>query len=74
VEHRDIADPDLEGPFTLKVYESDKEAISDGSWHHTERHLKPDTTASGYRPIILKDVGEDDVHVIAELVEVLPGA
>ena len=44
VEHRDIADPDLEGPFTLKVYESDKEPAGDGSWRHKEIRLKPDTT------------------------------
>jgi type I restriction enzyme R subunit len=72
VEHRDIADPDLEGPFTLKVYESEKEAADDGSWHHTQIRLKPDTTASGYEPIILRDIAEDDIRVIAELVEVLP--
>jgi hypothetical protein len=74
VEHRDIADPDLEGPFTLKVYESDKEAVGDGSWRHTEIRLKPDTTTSGYEPIVLRGVPEDEIQVIAELVEVLPSA
>jgi hypothetical protein len=72
VEHRDIADPDLEGPFTLKVYESDKEETGDGSWRHTEIRLKPDTTASGYEPIVLRDVPEDEIRVVAELLEVLP--
>jgi type I restriction enzyme R subunit len=74
VEHRDIADPDLEGPFTLKVYESDKEPTGDGSWRHTEIRLKPDTTASGYEPIVLRDTPQDEIHVVAELVEVLPNS
>lgn len=44
----------------------------DGSWHHTEIRLKPDTTASGYEPIILRYVSEDEIRVIAEFIEVLP--
>lgn len=72
VEHRDIVDPDLEGPITIKLYESDKEVKGGESWQHIGIRLKPDTTASGYEPIILRDVPEDEVAVIAELVEVLP--
>ncbi|MEO7803426.1 MAG: type I restriction enzyme endonuclease domain-containing protein, partial [Actinomycetota bacterium] len=71
VEHRDIADPDLEGPFTLKIWESDKQETDDGSWRHAEIRLIPDTTASGYEPIVLRDVSEDQIRVVAELVEVL---
>ncbi len=65
---------ELERPFTLKVYESDKEVSGDGAWRHTEIRLKPDTTATGYKPIVLRDVPEDEIQVIAEFVEVLPGA
>jgi type I restriction enzyme R subunit len=72
VEHQVIADPDLGGPFTLKVYESGKEIVADGSWRHTEIRLKPDTTASGYEPILLRNIPEDEIRVIAEFVEVLP--
>lgn len=72
VEHRDITDPDLNGPATLKVWDSMKEISGDGSWRHEEIRLKPDTTASGYEPIVLRDVLEDEIRVAAELVEVLP--
>lgn len=72
VEHRDIADLDLEGPFTLKIWESKKEVAEGDSWRHTEICLRPDTSASGYEPIILRNVSEDSIRVVAELVEVLP--
>lgn len=71
VEHRDISDPDLEGPFTLKIWESDKETVEDESWRHSEIRLKPDTTTSGYEPIVLRDISEDEIRVVAELLEVL---
>lgn len=73
VEHRAIRDPELGGSFTLKVWESDKEELDDGTWRHREIRLIPDTSNSDYRPIILQDVGEDEVRVVAELVEVLSG-
>ena len=71
VEHRDIADPDLEGPFTLKVWESDKEEAEGESWRHKEVRLKPDTNASGYQTIVLQDVAEDEIRLVAEFLEVL---
>lgn len=74
VEHRDIADPDLEGPFTLKIWESDKEIVEGDSWGHTEIRLKPDTTTAGYETIILRDILENEIRVVSEFVEVLPGA
>jgi hypothetical protein len=36
--------------------------------------LKPDTDAQGHKPIVLRGVDESEIRVIAELVEVLPGA
>ncbi|MGH2812143.1 MAG: type I restriction enzyme endonuclease domain-containing protein, partial [Actinomycetota bacterium] len=73
VEHRAILDPELGGSFTLKVWQSEKEELKDGTWRHREIRLIPDTSNSDYRPIILRDVGEDEVRVVAELVEVLSG-
>lgn len=72
VEHRDIADPDMPGPFTVKLYESEKEFTGDHSWRHSEIRLTPDTDTAGYEPIILRDVPEDEISVVAELIEVLP--
>ncbi|HVL50076.1 MAG TPA: S24 family peptidase [Actinomycetota bacterium] len=73
LEHRDIIDPDLEGPFTLKIWESSKTAGADGSWAHEEILLRPDSTDSGYEPIRLANDPEA-AQVAAELVEVLDGS
>lgn len=67
-----ISDPDHGGRYTVKIYRSVKEPAEDGGWRHTEVRLEPDTTAAGYDPIILGDMPEESIQVIAELVEVLP--
>jgi phage repressor protein C with HTH and peptisase S24 domain len=64
VEHRDIADPDTGGSYTVKMY---------GSWRHTEIRLRPDTDTPGYEPIVLSD-RTDDLRVVAELIAVLATA
>ncbi len=71
VQHRDIADPDHGGRYTVKVYESTKVTDGEGGWRHVEIHLRPDTDAPGYGPIVLRAADEGEVRVIAELVEVL---
>lgn len=71
VQHRDITDTDTGGHYTVKVYESKKDERPDGTWRHASIILKPDTTASGYEPIILSAAQGDDLKVIAELVAVL---
>lgn len=71
VQHRDITDTDTGGHYTVKVYESTKEVRSDGTWQHASIILKPDTTASGYKPIKLSEEQGNDLKVIAELVAVL---
>ena len=40
-----------------------------GSWRHTEIRLLPENHA--FAPVILRDVRDDEFHVIAEVVEVL---
>jgi len=64
VQHREIEDPDHGGSYTVKVYErvSPEDVL-----------LRPDSDADGYGPIVLT-AGDEDVRVVAELVEVLPGA
>jgi SOS-response transcriptional repressor LexA len=66
-QHRDIEDPESGGSFTVKVYESAK-VLDDGEvgGSITLRPLNRD-----YEPIVLTDVDEDEVLVMAELVEVL---
>ncbi len=71
VQHRDIADVETGGHYTIKLYESTKKILSDGTWRHDSIILRPDTTASGYKPIKLSEEQGNDLKVIAELVAVL---
>jgi uncharacterized protein len=71
VRHREIADIDTGGHYTVKVYDSAKDVQADGTWRHASIILRPDTTASGYEPIILNEKQSHDLKVIAELVAVL---
>jgi hypothetical protein len=66
-QHREIEDPDTGGSYTVKVYESMK-VVEDGEVGGSIT-LRP--LNRGYEPIVLTDVDEDEVLVIAELVEVL---
>jgi len=72
-QHRDIADPETGGRFTIKVYSSEKSETADGGWRHQRIKLAPDSDRPGYEPIILelKD-GQEAVQVIAELLMVMP--
>ena len=71
VQHRDIADDDNGGQYTVKKYESKKTRLPDGTWRHTSIILRPDTTAPGYEPLTFTEEQVEDVKVIAELVAVL---
>jgi hypothetical protein len=70
-QHRDFADPDTGGQYTVKLYESSKRETPDGSWRHVAIVLRPDSTVSGYEPIALGPEQADELRVIAELVAVL---
>jgi len=74
MEQESIADPDHGGRYTVKVYRSRREVTEDGSPEHAEVQLEPDTDAPGYEPIVLRGMPEDAIRVVAEVVEVLPGA
>ena len=52
----------------MKRYESKKAGNAD-SWRHTKITLKP--ANPDYEPIVLTDVEEDAVRVVAELLEVI---
>ncbi len=69
VEHRDIDDPETGGSYTVKRYKSKKEGDGTGTWRHTEIRLDPENPE--FAPIVLRDVRDDELHVVAELVEVL---
>ncbi|MCB9524262.1 MAG: DEAD/DEAH box helicase family protein [Myxococcales bacterium] len=70
-QHRDIDDPELGGRYTVKVYESEKVATDDGGWRHAVIRLKPDSDDPASEAIVLEDIEEGELSIIAELVEVL---
>ncbi len=70
-EHLDIDDPDLGGRYTVKVYESDKVPTDDGGWRHSVVRLKPDSDDPMFEPIVLEDLEDGALRIIAELLEVL---
>ena len=73
VQHREIDDPETGGHYTVKTYRSTKAQGPEGGWRHAEIRLEPDSDAPGYEAIVLRDMEESEVRVIAELVQVLPG-
>ena len=71
-QHREIDDLELGGRYTVKIYESEKVATEDGGWRHSVAQLKPDSTDLSLEPIVLEDLDEGELSIVAELVEVLP--
>lgn len=71
VQHREITDTDTGGHYTVKLYESKKEKLPDGTWSHVSIILHPDTTTHGYEPIVLAEDQSDELQVIGEFVAVL---
>jgi len=72
-QHRQIHDPDHGGRYTVKVYRGRKQHAEAESGRTVEVRLEPDTDLPGYRPIVLRALDEDELAIVAELVEVLPG-
>ena len=68
VELHDGIDAETGGRYTVKRYESERAGTAD-SWRHTKITLKPANPE--FEPIVLTDVEEDAVRVVAELVEVV---
>ena len=71
VQLRDATDPETGQRYTVKRYESEKAAKGD-SWRHERITLKP--ANPDFEPIVLKGKDEGELQVIAEFLEVLPGA
>ena len=72
VQHRDVADPETGGRYTVKLYASEKVPDADGGWIHRRITLRPDSDRPGFEPIEL-EVGEDEASfaVLAEMLTVL---
>lgn len=70
-EHREIADVDTGGHYTVKIYESRKQAGEDGSWRHTEILLHPESNEPSYQDIRITEETAHAFKIVAELVAVL---
>jgi SOS-response transcriptional repressor LexA len=71
VQDRRIVDPDTGGSFTVKRYHRVTEITDEQSREGVVVHLLPEN--QDYTPIVLANVPEGDVVVVAEFVEVLSG-
>ena len=70
VQLRDASDPETGQRYTVKRYESEK--VRDGdTWRHAQITLKP--VNPDFDPIFLSSEDDQEVQVIAELLEVLRG-
>jgi SOS-response transcriptional repressor LexA len=70
-QHRSIADPELGGTYTVKVYSSVKEVGADGSWRHAFVTLSPDSDDPRFVPIDVPACGDDEVVIVAEFLGVV---
>ena len=68
VQLRDTTDPETGQRYTVKRYKSEKEYEGD-SWSHVKITLEP--VNPDFQPIVLTGADEDELQIIAELVEVL---
>ncbi len=68
VQLRDATDPETGKRYTVKRYESEKAAKGD-PWRHERITLKP--TNPDFEPIVLTGAEEDQLEVVAEMIEVL---
>lgn len=71
VQLSDTSDTADGGHYTIKVYDSKKRVLSDGTWRHTSIVLRPDTNDSGYETIEITEDQIESLQVIAELVAVI---
>ena len=71
VQDRRIVDPDTGGSFTVKRYRRVTEVTDEQSREGVIVHLLPEN--QDYTPIVLANITEGDVVVVAEFVEVLSG-
>lgn len=64
-----IADPETSGKHTVKVLTTEETTAPDGAWRRRRVVLRP--VNPDFNPVVLESTSEDDVRVIAEVVEVL---
>ena len=70
-QHRDIQDPEHEGNFTVKIYESEKLADEHGDARNVRVVLRPDSSEPSFSPIVIEELKDSELSIVAELLEVL---
>jgi type I restriction enzyme R subunit len=70
-QHRDIADPEFGGRYTVKVFESVLVQAADGSSRRSVIRLMPDSYDAAFEPIVLDARDGEHLAIVAELLEVL---
>jgi len=68
-QHRDIDDPETGGSYTVKEFDSRQVSGKESDERRGTIYLRP--LNPEYLPIELRDTPDEEVHVVAELVEVL---
>lgn len=68
-QHQSIHDPDCAAGFTVKVYESEKNQVGD-SWMHSAIRLRPDSTDTRFKSVVIDMSKADGLRIVAELVAV----
>lgn len=69
VQHRDIADSETGGSFTVKRYRSEKAEAEDALWQHVKIVLEP--INPDFEPITLTPDSEGEIRVIGEFKQVI---
>lgn len=71
IQHREIEDPELGGSYTVKVYERQGELLREDGERLQNILLEPDSDDPRFGPIVLTPEDENEIRVIAEVVQVL---
>ena len=64
----DSTDTETGGHYTVKMYESKKNDLSDESWEHEIIKLKPDSDDPSFEPIVFTENVDERVSIIAEFI------
>jgi len=70
VENREYQDLDFNSGFTIKTYSSQKEVTEEG-WNHTSILLRPNSTDSKYKDLVITEDEALSMRIVGEFVMVL---
>lgn len=71
VENYGKNDDEYNSAFTIKTYASEKRASDDGEWQHSLIILKPNSTESRFKDIVLHEEDCEEMRIVGEFITVL---